>query len=309
MAHTHILMRLFRGYGLGDAVQMSAVLRHLRKHRPNWIIDYCADHGRHSPAIGLVRNAFHYGEPVPSSHYAAEITITLYDVFTDWPDRPNTRVTSCLNERFGLAWDRDCTRYHVGISPTQIEDACDYLQTTQSERDLGKFQCVCLHYQGDSAPQRKNLTHEQAASICKLIRQHGRLPLILDWRNTSPLVDGVKTFGPGKLGCADQWGRDAAMNAAIISQCEAYIGIDSGPGKCATATDTPTLIAWTHHHPSLYHDPSPNTTHLVPVSHGMIPPVNGATNTIDFFEANYNFMTYRDDPVERVDEWLAANLA
>lgn len=319
--------------GLADAVQMSAVLRHLRKHRPSWLIDYCADEGRHSAAIGLVRNAFHYGEPRPSSSYDREIDIVLYDQFAAWQDRPNTRVSQCLHERFGMGWDPECGSYEINVTCQANSDALQYLMsyripsfaqcylmthtppyplgTPLIKADDGKywpakFKCVCIQYEGDSSQINKNLTTEQAAEICQAVIAMGRVPLLMDWRNKSPLPDGKTIHTTGRLSTSDTWGRDVQMNAAIISQCEAFVGIDSGPGKCASATSTPTLICWTGHHPALFHDPCANTTHLVPVDHRSNPLLRGNAVVAEWFEKNYAWRGYDDaeDLVSKTEAWL-----
>lgn len=292
---------------------MTAVLRHLRKHRPNWIIDYQADVGRHSAAIGLVRNAITYADPLPCSEYDREIEVKLYDTFLAFPDKPNTRVTSCLHERFGMEWDAECGRYEINITEKARLSASNFLGMTTAKkfsimnRMMVKdgFPIVGIQYQGDSSPDKKNLTREQAAEICDAVLSLGRIPLLLDWRNKSDLPDGKWIHTTGRLSVSDEWGRDAQINAAIISQCEAYVGIDSGPGKCSSATETPTLICWNGHHPALFHDPAPNTTHLVPANHREMDLLRGNAAVADWFEANYFWRTYHADGlVHGVKEWL-----
>lgn len=319
----HILLRLHSGYGLGDGVQMTAVLRHLRKHRPNWLIDYQADRGRHSAAIALVRNAFTYDDPRPCSSYDGEIDIYLYDRFAGWPDRPNTRVTSCLHERFGMEWDRECASYEVVLQEVACRSTAEFLASLRGvslqfpteywtgieKRNVQfrtKNKVVCIHYQGDSAKDRKDLTHEQAAEICKEVIRLGRIPLLMDWRNTSPLPDQKTIHTTGRLATSLAWGGDAQMNCAIISQCEAFVGIDSGPGKCASATSTPALICWTKQHPALYHDPCPNTTHLVPSDHRQNELLKGNAAVAEFFEKEYAWRSYFSEKglVLCVKEWL-----
>ena len=112
----NVLVSLHRGYGLGDAVQMSSVLRHVARYRSEWTVDYRAEEGKHQVGRGIVANTFAYGEPAPHDHYDAEVDICLYDTWANFGDRPNTRVSSCLHERFGLGWDRECGRYQVNVS-------------------------------------------------------------------------------------------------------------------------------------------------------------------------------------------------
>jgi len=302
-----VLIKLHHGYGLGDAVQMTSVIRHVAKNRPDWIIDYVADRGRHSAMHGLVRNAFAYDDSPPCSHYDREIDIHLYDTFAAWPDRPNTRVTQCLHERFGMAWDKELAGYVINVTEESRASAFAFMLTVKGhwEKTQKNFPVVCIQYQGDSSAERKNLTHDHALGICQHVIALGRVPLLIDWRNKSPLTDiGAGIHTTGRLGTSLQWGADAQMNAAIISQCEAYVGIDSGPGKCASATETPALICWTGHHPALFHDPCPNTTHLVPADHREMPLLQGNRAVADFFEENYNWRVY--DATDRSIRSLAS---
>lgn len=283
MDAVNVLVSLTKGYGLGDAVLMSAVLKHVRKYRPHWIIDFQAEPGRQTVGIGIAHNVFCYGEPYPSEHYDAEVQIILYATFPRWYDRPNTRVTACLHERFGLEWDRECGRYSI-----QLRDV-----------ELDTNRCVAIHYAGDSAKHMKDLSFKQAEQIAKHILSLGLVPLVLDFR-PDPLskVQGVKSVN--KIGS----GADASIVAGIIAKCKAFIGIDSGPSKCASATETPSLIVWTTHHPAAFHDPAPNTTHLVPIGYHGFAPVNYDAGVVAWFETNYNIRLYDDDPVLEIKRWL-----
>ena len=307
MDKINVLVSLNRGYGLGDCVQMSAVLRHLAKHRPHWVVDYQSEEGRHCVGRGIVANTFAYGTPYPTPHYDAEVHILLYDTWANWGDRPNTRVSSCLRERFDLEWDADCGRYQVMVS----EQASKMVEAMVSPRgyrhekraEIAK-RSVVLHYQGDSSASKKNLTHPQAEHICKEIEKLGYNPLLLDWRNVSPLPDSYHIHTVGRIPTARQWGNDAEINCAVISQCAAFVGIDSGPSKCASATDTPALVIWTGHHPAPFHDPAPNTTHLVPKGYHGLEPVCNDRGVIDWFERHYNVRYYNHDLVGEVGAWL-----
>lgn len=292
MTQLNILISLHSGYGVGDGAQMSAVLRHLRKHRPDWVIDYRADEGKHQAGYDIVSDHFAFGTSHPSGcsrHYDGEVEICLFDTWANWHDRPNTRVSSCLHEVFGLPWDESCGRYEINV-PWQTMEQGERLMPSIP----GRY--VALHYRGDSSPARKDLSHEQATAICAGIRAAGGCPLLLDWRGQWPLHE--EKVLPGVHG------RDVSVNAAVISQCAAYVGIDSGPSKCASATSTPALVIWTGHHPAPFHDPAPNTTHLVPEGyHGLFPVCNDP-GVIQWFEAHHAVRTYRDDPVAEACAWL-----
>lgn len=286
----NVLISLHQGYGLGDAVQMSCVLQHLAKHRPHWIIDYRAEAGREKVGRGVVRGVLTYDDPLPALFYDAEAKIVLYDTWANWGDRPNTRVSSCLHERFGLGWDPECGRYRVNVSPEAALAVDAFLLPFGSK-------LVAFHYQGDSSQSRKNLSHEQALRVLSAVRGLGWTPFLLDWRGASPL----QCCSTGRL---ERWGRDAEMNCAVIRRCGAFVGIDSGPSKCASATDTPALVVWTGHHPAPFHDPAPNTTHLVPVGYHGLEPVCNDPGVVRWFEERYNVQFYYEDPVAGVEHWL-----
>jgi hypothetical protein len=306
----NVLVTLHRGYGLGDAVQMSAVLRHVAKHRPHWRVDLQAEEGRHQVGLGLVERHFAFGaNPRADVRYDAEVLILLYDTWAGWADRPNTRVSSCLRERFGLDWDPECARYRVDVRPESAEAASAALYGALGRKDhrrlvqpkRGKRRCVAVHYQGDSAAHLKDLAHWQANAICEAIERLGRVPVVLDWRARCPL-DRRRLRSP------EGWGTDAEMVTAVIAECEAFVGIDSGPSKCASATDTPSLIAWTLHHPAPFHDPAPNTTHLVPTGFHDFNPVRGDPSVVEWFDAHYHVRQYSTDLVREVETWLKETL-
>ena len=283
---------------------MSAVLRHVAKHRPHWRVDFQAEEGRHQVGRGIVDSTFAYETPYPHAHYDAEVQICLYDTWSNWGDRPNTRVSSCLHERFGMEWDSECGGYYVEVSPQAKGAARALVLPGSSYKWRIGNRVVAVHYQGDSSPTKKNLTNEQAATVCKEIEKLGCTPILLDWRNTSPLPDGHLVRTTGRMSLSREWGADAEMNCAVISQCVAFVGIDSGPAKCASATKTPSLVIWTGHHPAPFHDPAKNTTHLVPRGYHGLEPVCSDRSVIDWFERHYNIRQYDHDPVVEVGSWL-----
>lgn len=297
-----VLISLHRGYGLGDAVQMSAVLRHAKKYRPHWRMDLQAEAGRHCIGRGIVDNHFEFGNnPNKDKFYDAEVQILLYDTWANFHDRPNTRVSSCLRERFGLEWDEECGRYEINVRDESIDAVRAILHP--GSRQIGTYnplnkRHVAIHYQGDSSQAEKNLTHFQAKAICMMVERLGGIPVILDWRSRSLINEYTRLRTP------QHWGADAEMVCAVISQCRAFVGIDSGPSKCASATDTPALVVWTGHHPAPFHDPAPNTTHLVPEGYHGLQPVCNDPGVIAWFEAHHTVRTYECDPVGGVYEWL-----
>lgn len=287
----NILISLHKGYGLGDAVQMSTVLRHAVAARSHWVTDFQAEDGKQWVGSGIVDKVFAYGEPYPRDHYDAEVQIRLYDTWANWGDRPNTRVCSCLHEQFGLGWKPEYGRYHISVSQKAL-DLVRWRLKAFGSRDF-----IAIHYEGDSSQAKKNLNTDQAARICVEIDKLGYSPLILDWRRRS-------TLECCKLQSPEKWGGNAETVCAVISQCKAFVGIDSGPSKCASATNTPAAVIWTGHHPAPFHDPAPNTTHIVPIGYHGLDPVCNDVGVINWFEENYNVLKYVGDPVSIVTQWL-----
>jgi hypothetical protein len=288
---------------------MSAVLRHVVKYRPNWTIDLQAEEGRHCIGRGIAANHFEFGKnPNPDKVYDAEVEILLFDTWANWGDRPNTRVSSCLRDRFGLDWDPQCARYRIDVRPEVTEQirrvwTSFVPQLRYKDASLNK-RVVAVHYKGDSSPAQKDLSDVQASIICDYIIQMGLVPLLLDWRGVSPLRVRGDYGNTGRMYNSRWWGADAEYNCAVIRECDAFVGIDSGPSKCASSTDVPSLVIWTGHHPAIFHDPALNTTHLVPHNYHGLKPVCNNHGVIDFFEKNYLVRTYGRDPVIEVKKWL-----
>ena len=288
-----VLISLRRGYGLGDGVQMSSVLRHIAKHKPHWLVDYQAEAGRHCVGRGIVDCTFAHGDKYPHDYYDAWVELLLYDNWSNWSDRPNTRVSSCLHSIFNMGWDPECGRYQVRVSAESAEAARTLLAGDTSGR-----RCVALHYMGDSSQDRKNLSHEQAAAICAAVEDCGFAPIILDWRKKCPLEKYRRITTPA------HWGADAEMICAVISQCAGFIGIDSGPAKCASSTETPSLVIWSGHNPIPFHDPAPNTVHLIREGYWDLYPAVTNGSVIEWFERHNEVRWFDDEFIGGVRNWL-----
>lgn len=299
-------------HGLGDVVQAGIILKHLRKYRPDWEITFRCGRGKHTAVTGLCHKVEHDQQEHPDeSKFNTVLDILFYENYCRFTDRPNTKVTNCLHEVFGLSWDKDIGSYSVNIGTEAMNRACIYLTSIGCKiASATRSNAVILHYEGNTSTKKKNLLHWQAKEICERIIASGRVPVLLDWDGRSQLPDQKTIFCP-KVGTDDIWGGfgsgDAETIAALIEQSEAYIGIDSGPGKIASATTTPTLICWMGHHPIQFHDLATNTVHLVPSDHRKIPPACDDPKIADWFEANYTFRTYDNetDLVTQTGKWLA----
>jgi ADP-heptose:LPS heptosyltransferase len=271
-----VLIRLLGGVGLGDAVQHTILLKHLRRYRPAWRITVRAAKGIESCLHGLCDRVI--TEESQEDFHDQAFDIHLHEQYLKFTDRPSTKVAFVLHEVFGIEpYDMDLGRYECPVSESQ------------------KHRAVLIHYQGGSSTNKKNLHDWQASELCDLVRRAGRVPVVLDLQRRSTLVDNKTIFSP-HVGPNDMWGgfgnADAALLAGLISVCEAFVGIDSGPGKLASATATPSLICWTKHHPLQFHDPAPNTTHLIPKDWEGMSPLEGDPDMVRFFERHYTYCEY-----------------
>ncbi len=266
-------------HGLGDAVQLTAVLRALARRQPDRVVDVFCLRGKHSAFTGLCRRAYHNQEPRPEeSEYQEVLELGWQECGRVYPGLPCTKTVRCLDEVFGITPAADELRYQVAVSADARQRATDYLRQVCQSAGLPvpdasaaegtvPWPVLLLHYQGNTATESKNLSHRAAQRVCAWAMCAGLVPVILDWDHRSPLPDGKRIFCPG-VSAQDIWGGfgsgDAEMLAALVSQAAVFVGIDSGPLHVAAATQTPTLGVWTGHHPVRYFDLADNVTHLVP---------------------------------------------
>ncbi len=296
-------------HGLGDAIQFTVVLKHLAATRPDWAVDVWSLRGKHSSFHGLCRRSYHDQEPrPPQSAYARVFDLGWYENYNRYGDRPNSKITNCLAEIFRIPYDPALGRYEVRPTPEAHRAAEFYFRSIGlAPGPAGRFPVALFHYQGNTSGAKKNLGQEDVAAAVGAALQSGLTPVILDWDHRSPLPDGRRVFCPS-VGPGDIWGGfgsgDCGVLTALIARAALFVGIDSGPGKCASATDTPAVIVWTGHHPMQFHDPAPNTLHLLPENHHELPPMENAA-AARYFEGHYRYACYGPG---RLAERLAAEV-
>jgi ADP-heptose:LPS heptosyltransferase len=295
-------------------VQLSVVLKHLRKYRSDWMVDVRCGRGKHTALIGLCHRVYHDQEPESTESYDETFDLGWWEHYGRFPNCPNSKVTNNMKEVFGLDWDESLGRYQVNVGTDALDRARGYYQSIGAKESNGRFNVLLFHTCGNTSPDKKNLFHWQGKALADFAIHAGRIPVIFDWDHRSPLPDDKTIFCPRsktKIGDRELWGEgwgsgDAEVIAALQTLAEAYIGIDSGPGKVASATETPTLICWMRHHPIQFHDPAANTTHLVPSDHRRMTPCSDDNRIADFFEKHYRFRTYAGEHgmVSEAKKWL-----
>jgi ADP-heptose:LPS heptosyltransferase/SAM-dependent methyltransferase len=282
-------------HGLGDAVQFTSVLKHLKHLHPDWVIDVAALRGKHSAYHGLCRKVLVLNEdPVNKSAYQHVYPLDWHECRTAHADSPSTKPARCLLEVFGLNPIPELCRYEIQQHehPRQAARAALTEYCPAGPLPNGRFPAVLVHYQGNTSGDRKDLPHDLIREVCEVTLKAGFVPVILDWDRRSPLIDNVKIFNPG----ADHalWGGrhtgDAEILAALIEASSLMIGVDSGPLHAAGATTTPTIGVWTQHHPVHFFDLADNVMHLVPGDHEKLAAGKPA---LAYFSKNYRHQIYK----------------
>ena len=282
-------------HGLGDAVQLSAVVAHLKDAHPDWRIEVAALRGKHTALKG-VADAIHVidHEP-PGAEFDHVYELGWWECHESYADSPSTKVEFCLRDVFQIAPKWILCRYSLAIGDDAIRAAEGYLETIGARRgDDGRFDAVVIHYEGNTAITEKNLSHEHAKIVCDQTLAAGMLPIILDWDERSPLPDQKSVWCPRSNHSLwfNSGSGDAERIAALISLCRACVAIDSGPGHVAATTLTPTLIAWIGHHPIHYFAPAENVLHLIPETHA--DQIHHRSKpALKAFEDHYRHATYK----------------
>ena len=130
---TSVLIRFM--HGLGDAVQFTAVLQHIRQHRPDWEVDVYSLRGKHSAFHGLCRRSYHEQEGErPSRPYGARYDLGWFENYNGYTDRPNSKITNCFQEVFHIPYDANLGRYQVQVSAAAMERAGEYLGSIGCQR-------------------------------------------------------------------------------------------------------------------------------------------------------------------------------
>jgi FkbM family methyltransferase len=292
-------------HGLGDAVQLTTVLLHFRALRPEWTIDIEAKIGAHSLFAGLAHRVFVAGrDAFRAADYDLVHTLAWHEPSECYRDSPSTKAERCLREVFSIPPKPAWCRYHIGVGRDAMDRAASYLQTITGKEKSQRYPVVVLHYQGNSARRRKNLDEQVARRVVDRAVALGYVVLLLDFeappRNTL-LRDPSPHWPRGAVACPGGdhplWhGRgtgDGETLAALIAQAALFIGIDSGPAHIAGATNTPSVVVWTGHHPLHYFGLADNALHLVPDNHESLL-LGDREAGGRFFAAHYRHRVYRD---------------
>lgn len=297
----NVLLRLKNGFGLGDVVSFTSVLRHLARFRPTWQVDVQAPRGAHTALHGLCRASF-WDDSAAADDYVTDLPLTWYDPHVAWPHKPSTKVTYFLGTTFDVPYTPQLGSYEIRTGRDTLQKARKY-----TKERFGSEPIAFLHYEGGKNDPAKYLTDVEGVAIFDLALRLGFRPVVLDW-HSPPSADvlgrDAAFWGHNEAGLSD-----AELLCAVLRQGHVYVGVDSGPAKVAAAAGVPCLICWTGHHPVQHFDPTTMTTHLVPQDvRSLLPEGRHGDGAQKYFESVYRHVTYADRKalVARVEEWMTA---
>jgi SAM-dependent methyltransferase len=296
-------------HGLGDLVQLSIVLKHLRQQNPVAPIDVvCADEKAMSHS-GIERLRFGFHSPrYLQGGWDQVIHLDFCEFGGEVEGFPHTKPLRCLMEELHIQPRIELFSYSLVVGDDAKKRARAWLEkiTGATALEGERFPVVMVHYQGCSSRMHKDLPHEAIAPLCSAARLRGRTVAVLDLERNSPIVDQATVFSP--LNGNPVWQRpgiaDPETMAAMISMVELFVGIDSGPLHIAGAVDTPAIGVWTHHHPVRYFDLASNVLHLVPTGHRRLA---GGERAWKSFEQLYRYEIYgclKGALIEQLDKAL-----
>src|SRR5579863_2816546 len=148
-------------HGLGDAAQLTCVVQHLEKHRPDWQIDVASLIGKHSVFHGQCRKSWILDREFIPEHEFQVFDLGWYECYSVYSDSPCTKVCNCLREVFGIIPDLSLLKYRIQVGEQAREVTRKYLagivNGTAGQNAAARFPVVAIHYEGNTSAQKKNL--------------------------------------------------------------------------------------------------------------------------------------------------------
>jgi hypothetical protein len=152
-------------------------------------------------------------------------------------------------------WEEMC---HVDLS---LDEIISQPQSDNVDRWCDKVNgpLICLHTKGNTSTESKNLNDEETIRLYRGLLDHTDATLLLlDWDNRVPRISSHRIRHLSQIGHAD-----LAALACLLRRAALLIAVDSGPQHFARFTKCPVIGLWTHHFPSHFALPRPDTLHVV----------------------------------------------
>jgi ADP-heptose:LPS heptosyltransferase len=248
-------------HGLGDCIDYSIVIKHLKDKYPDLKIKVIANEGSHWAFYKIADNfqsINNYSVDdlneflfIEDFNYPSEI----------WTSLPSSKVTHTLVHNYGL--EPKLELYYPTFTPT--DEAIKMVDELQIHKPF-----VVLNYLGMTDLGRKDLTHEQAQAICNYFIKQNYICVIADYEHQCPFADDKNFITLYKNNIIWRNGPNCGILYELIRRANLFIGIDSGPSHLAAATDTPSLIIWKAEaawHPGIGTNLDRNCIHFIPEEH------------------------------------------
>ena len=296
----------WKAKALGDCMLGQTYLRHWKQSNPNTELHLECEPGTEQifqPVVDHVYPLVHpfywrtEGEQFDQTPMNPEPIQFVRPVHW-YPGHASTKTTQAILQEH---WEFDRSLYKWEIHPTaeQFQKVDEYI----SDQLPSDKPFALIHYKGTAQPQNKDLTDSEAELAARLLIELGITPVVLHTADNSiPFADQQTIFHP-RYASTPMFRHEqlrgglveSGLIAALIQRATALIGIDSGPEHIALATDTPTFIYYTYHHPVTVFDPTPShITHLVPDDIGVLVPEHAH----DYFTEHYPNIVYFGDSIE-----------
>ena len=288
-------------HGLGDHVQFSVALQHLRELRPDLTLDVECGRLKARLLEGLCRRAFAGGAEPAAQRYDNRHDIAWREPRQIFADSPSTKAEHYLRDN-GIQPRLDLCRYRVAVADETRARARAWYAAQGLRQAAGRFPVALIHNDGITAAKRKNVPDDALHGLAGRLLALGITPIVLGWHGRSAIGNLSGVLWPQRrdpLWDGQSHG-DPTLIAALAEQASLCVGVDSGPGHIFGATDTPTIISWLGHHPLNYYGLSPNVLHLLPEDHERNTRGDFA-QARDFFPAHYRHRTYADLSVQLPD--------
>src|SRR5262245_5575345 len=146
----NVLIRF--SHGLGDAVQLTCVLQHLARHRPDWVVDVATLWGKHTAYRGLCRRSLLFDDPIPAGSYDQMFELGWFECYSIYGDSPCTKTCSSLREVFGITPEPSLLGYRIDVGGSARLRTRDYLRSICNGRgddlpqDSPRYPVVAIHY-------------------------------------------------------------------------------------------------------------------------------------------------------------------
>ena len=282
------LLLLFQ-HGLGDCLQFTIVLKHLRHYYPQIEIGVVAGLGRDNVFYGLADKHWPLCHPFTwrDETWDSTLDVEWRRPTFNYLAAPTTKVSESLITEFGLQPIPELFKYEMIEQPGAREQARPFLDSLPKPFAI-------IHGYSEVSNEQKNLTEQEALAIANGLLDQGTTPLFLDPSRQLRNHRGDPRFKFLDKTILGRWG-NAQVLRAIMQEAQSVWAIDSGPSHLAATTPTPTHVIWKKTNPSYCFDPCGNVVHYLPPDWETLYHPRWAEEAIAFFKEHYTFKIYGDD--------------